>query len=132
MSFSNNMDGVMVRVSPADSASQKYVTITLHARIRRPCHYSLLAGRPGKHLVYYIMSRKLYWPHNANKMYTTVRDCQSYAQNRHTSERQRKMLLFPPNVPLEFVGIDIICALLKTRTGNQYVVVVIGRYSKLT
>lgn len=42
------------------------------------------------------------------------------------------MHLFRPTEPLEFVAIDILELLPRTKIGNQFVVVMTNRFSKLT
>lgn len=44
--------------------------------------------------------------HMKNDIYATVRGCRSCAQD-HRGSKIRKLCLFPPSEPLEYVAIDI-------------------------
>lgn len=124
--------GLLIRVSTINRASQRSVPANLPPRILRLCHYSLLAGNPGERQVYDSMRREFHWSHMANDACSTVRDCQSCAKNRHTNNRQRKMCLFSLAGPPEFVAIDLLGPLPKTKADNQYIIVKTDRFSKLT
>lgn len=68
----------------------------------------------------------------ANDVYRTVCDCHWCAEKRGTTKRKRKMRLFTPNEPLQFVAINILGPLPKKETGNKHVVVVTDRFCRLT
>lgn len=44
--YSVDTDSVLLKVSPIDSASQRFFRANLKMSILRMCHYSLLAGHP--------------------------------------------------------------------------------------
>lgn len=73
------------------------------------------------------MCQDFYWPHIANDVYATVRDCQYCTRNYRTNRKQSKLRQFSPNSLLEFVAIDILGPLPNTKSGNQFVVVMIDR-----
>ena len=47
-------------------------------------------------------------------------------------KNQKDLKLFPAAGPLEFVAMDLLRPLLKTAHGNQHVLVITDRFSKLT
>lgn len=64
--------------------------------------------------------------------YAVVRGCPDCASARikfrkHNSE----MKLFPPSAPLEYVAIDILGELPKTKRKNKYLLIISDRFSKL-
>lgn len=53
-----------------------------------------------------------------NDIYTTVCKCRFCAQNPVHSKKQRQLKLFFPVGPLEYVGVDALEPLRKTKEGN--------------
>ena len=75
----------------------------------------------------------MYWSALAVDCYATVRRCPTCAKNRIKLRKSVKELqLFPASAPLESVSIDVLGELLKTARGNQYLLVVSDRFTKLT
>lgn len=69
----------------------------------------------------------------ASDVYQVVQDCCSCAANRGTIHRhQKKLQLFPAAGPLESISMDLLGPLPKTLHGNQHVLVIKDRYSKMT
>lgn len=68
----------------------------------------------------------------ANDVNTTVTRRSSCTRNHRTDKRQRKLRIFPPPGLIEFVAIDLLHFLPKTRWGNKYIVVIKDPYFKLT
>ena len=65
--------------------------------------------------------------------YATVRKCSTCAKNRiKLRQRTNPLQLFPPSGPLESVALDIFGPLIQTPRGNQYLLMITDRYSKLT
>lgn len=63
----------------------------------------------------------------------TVRTCQHCAKNRiRLIKRSNPMKLFPATEPLESVAMDLLGPLPKTKKGNQYILVITDRFTKLT
>lgn len=81
--------------------------------------------------MYETIRRNDYWPNMASDVYITVSDCHSCAGRGTTPEHRHNLQLFPVTGPLEFVAINISGALLKVTKGNQHVVIITDRYSKL-
>lgn len=89
--------GVVMRISSAHGASQRFVPAVLRPWIFCFCHYSLLAGHPGERRKHITMRRDFCCLYMANSVYETVRDYHFCAQNRQTDNKQRKPRLFPPS-----------------------------------
>lgn len=80
--------------------------------------------------MYDTMRQNFCWRSTANDVYAEVRDCRLCAGISQTNDKQRDLRLFPPSGPLEYVVMDIFCPLPK-KFGNQIIVVLMDRYSKL-
>ena len=64
--------------------------------------------------------------------YATVKNCVTCAKNRIGLHKRAKFVrLFPATTPLEFVSIDILGELIRTRRGNKFLPVITDRFSKL-
>ncbi len=128
--FGFNDDGLLCRQVSHD---QIIVPHVLKARVLHIHHHSRLAGHPGGRRLYYNLRRHMYWPSMAVDCYAVVRKCSTCAKNRiKLRQRSNPLRLFPPAGPLESVAIDIFGPLLKTARGNQYLLMITDRYSKLT
>jgi Integrase zinc binding domain len=96
-------------------------------------HYPLLSGHPGATRMYQSMRRLFYWPAMAADAYATVRRCTTCSRDRIKLRQHNSfMKLFPAAGPLEFVALDILGPLPKTKGGNRYLLVISDRFSKLT
>ncbi len=128
--FGFNDDGLLCRQVSHD---QIIVPHVLKARVLHIHHYSRLAGHPGGRRLYCNLKRHMYWPAMAVDCYAVVRKCSTCAKNRiKLRQRTNPLQLFPPAGPLESVAIDIFGPLLKTPRGNEYLLMLTDRYSKLT
>lgn len=68
----------------------------------------------------------------ANDTFPTVRDCPSFARVRGTlGKAQKEMQLFPAAGPLEFVAMDPLGPFPKSKKGNNSVLIITDRFSKL-
>lgn len=65
-------------------------------------------------------------------VYSTVAACESCVENSSNTKQKRHLQLFPSTDPLEFDATDILGPLSKTAQENQYVFIIMERYSKLT
>lgn len=62
-----------------------------------------------------------------------VQSCCSFPKAKgQRNKKQYKTKLFPPTGPLEDIAIDFLRPLPKTRNENEFTIVIIDRYSKLT
>lgn len=124
--------GLICRRSNLDGALQRVVPESLRKRVLYLAHYPRLAGHPGGYKLYATLRREYYWPFMANDAYQLVKDCQSCTEVRGTTRKHlRKLSLFPATGPLEFVAMDYLGPLPRTPQGNQYVLVITDRFSKL-
>jgi transposase InsO family protein len=88
---------------------------------------------PKAHRMFRNMRRSLYWPHMAEDVYETVRQCYACARNRISERRHTTVLqLFPANGPLESVAMDILRPLSRTNHGNRFLLVIADQYKKVT
>ncbi|CDF32918.1 unnamed protein product [Chondrus crispus] len=111
----------------------RVVPTRLRPRVLYLAHHPRLAGHPGATRMYYTLRREYYWPHMASDAFSTVRNCTSCAATRGTLVKNQKDLkLFPAAGPLQFVAMDLLGPLPKTAHGNQHVLVITDRFSKLT
>ena len=74
-----------------------------------------------------------YWPEMAADIMRTVRTCPDCAKNRlRMLKHSRPMKLFPTALPFEQVALDLLGPLPKMPRGNQHILVMACRFSKLT
>lgn len=78
------------------------------------------------------MRRDYFGPNMAVSVYNTVSNCKSCARNSSNTKYRRHLHLFPPTNLLQFFAMDIFGPLPKTTNGNQHVIIITDRYSKLT
>ena len=125
--------GFLVRKSRFDGALQRVVPHSLRARVLYSAHYPRLAGHPGGTRMYMTLRRDFYWPHMGSDAIAVARDCRACAQVRGTANTYQKYLkIFPAAGPLEFVAMDLLGPLPKTKSGHTYVLVITDRFTKLT
>lgn len=79
-----------------------------------------------------LYEQRLYWAHMASDAYATVHDCYQRLQHRANEKKKRQPELFFLNGSLEYVDMEILAPLLKTKQGNQFVIIMTARYAKLT
>lgn len=73
-----------------------------------------------------------YWRFMANDVHQTVPDFRSCDKTRGTTNRPKNVMkLFPAKGPLECVEMDILGPFPQTHCGNQFVLFITDRYSKL-
>ena len=123
----------LVRRSPLDETLQRVVPTRLRPRVLYLAHHPRLAGHPGATRMYYTLCREYYWPHMASDAFSTVRNCTLCAAPRGTLvKNQNDLKLFPAGGPLSFVAMDLLGPLPNTAHGNQHVLVITDRFTKLT
>ena len=131
--FKEDETGLLVRISNLDGAHQIVIPKSMQKRILYANHYPKTAGHPGGRRMFYTMRRYYYWPYMSLDIYNTVKNCEACAKE---SIRLRKIAsklkLFPATFPLESVALDYVGPLPKTTHGNNFLLVITDRYSKLT
>lgn len=94
-------------------------------------HHSTLPGQQGERNMYNTLRREYIRRNMPTDVYNTVQNCQEYPRTGTKFKHQRQLQLFPPSGPLEFSVIDILGPLLRTRSGNEFVLIITDRTSKL-
>ena len=130
--FLEDSDGLGCRRAVHDGAAQIVVPVLLRVRILQLENETTLAGPQGEFRMYAAMRRYYYWPGMAADVVLHVRNCASCARSRVRPLRAVAALqLFPASLPLQDVGTDLFGPLAKTAAGNEYIRVIVDRFSKL-
>lgn len=77
-----------------------------------------------------MMTKEYYWPHMSHEGYPTVGDCCKCVWNKPPEKVRCPLELFLSSDPLELHAMDTLGPLLKMSNVNQFMVVMMGRYSK--
>lgn len=125
-------DVVFVRVFPIDNASQRLVIDILKPRNFRLRDYLLLAGLKAESRVIDKMYSVLCWPHMAYDVDTAVKDRLSCARHSHNKYKQCRIRRLPSSGPIEYLAMNVLGPLLKTKSGNQFIEMLTDHYSYLT
>lgn len=121
----------MVYIVPIDGEVQKFVPRSLKEFILYAHQYLRLPGHSAERSMNDTMQREVYWPHMANDVFTTVNDLRDCAPNTEKKTWMQHLAHFLASGPLEFIAIEILGPLPETTNGNQFVVVMTDRYSKM-
>lgn len=117
-------DEILVRQSVIDGSLQRFVLTSLHKRIMYLAHYARLTAPSWERGMNDRLRKHYYWRHMGNDIFTTVRLCQSCWKEAAETRPQRKLQLFSPAGPLEFLEMHILGPLPKTVSENQFVVLI--------
>lgn len=123
---------VLVRKALIDDAIQNVAPISLSTRIVNISQYSLLAGHPGESRKYNSLRRESHWSHTVRNLWTVVNNCTEHPRVSTEFIHQRKLELIPAAGHLEFVAVDILGQLLRTKADDYFVTIMTDRYTKLT
>lgn len=115
-----------------NGAIQKVVPTSLPTRILNLPHYSLLTGHPDARRIYDPLKREFYWPFIVRKLCKVVYSCTELSQMGSTFSDQGKLELFPFVGSFQFLSIESLKPLSRTKRGNQLVVIMTEMYSELT
>jgi len=130
--FFEDSDGLVCRRAARDGAAQIVALVLLRERILRLEHETTSAGHPGKSRMYAAMRRYYYWPGMASDVVLHVRNCASCARGRVRPLRAVAALqLFLAMLPFQDVATDLFGPLARTAAGNEYIMVITDRVSKL-
>lgn len=114
-----------------DGSTQKVMPTFPCARILNIAYYSLLAGRPGEHRMYDSLRQEIHCPQVVCVVYTVFINCTECPRIGTNYTHQRKLELFPPPGPHEFVAINIFGPLPRTKDHNQFNVIMTSRRTRL-
>ena len=131
--FAIDQHGVLIRRSSLDGSLQVVVPERLRGRLLDIAHNAPISAHPGRSRMYQTLRRDFYWPSMTVDIHFKVDNCASCARNRIKEQRNvYPMKLFPAEKPLDFVAMDILGPLPRTKHGKQFILVVTDRFSKLT
>jgi len=96
-------------------------------------NYPPQAGHPGANKMCTSMRRWFYWESMVVDVYVFVANCTQCARNR-VGERRKKNYLktLPPTEPLTDICMNLLGPLPRTAAGNEHLLVVVDRCSKMT
>ena len=105
----------------------------LHTSITRELHCSPYAGHTGMNRTLVLISRYFYWPDMQNDINNYVRGCVVCQRNKpRTGQPAGKLQPLPvPAGIWEDISMDFIGPLPKTARGNDFILVVVDRLSKM-
>jgi hypothetical protein len=87
---------------------------------------------PGGQRLYASLRRHYYWPRMVSDVDKVVAKCEQCLKERLALRRPHGNLpSLPAQEPLDYVAIDILGPLPKTKKGNQYLLFIADRFSKL-
>jgi Integrase zinc binding domain/Integrase core domain len=123
---------VLGRRSPIDGSIQIVVPVSLRDRLLLLAHYPPISAHPGGKRLYASLRRHYYWPRMVSDVYQVVAKCEQCLQERLALRSPHgNLTLFPAQEPLGYIAIDILGPLNKPKNGNQYLLVIVNRFSKL-
>ncbi|CAN8062284.1 unnamed protein product [Agarophyton chilense] len=127
-----SLDSRRIMLRHVEKHDQIVIPHVFKSRIHHPAHYSRLSGHLGRTKLFMTLRRYFYWRTLAMDCHATVSLCTACAKNRVRLYRKRKsMTLFQAKAPLQYVSIDILGELIRSRRGYRYLLVITDRFSKL-
>jgi Integrase zinc binding domain/Integrase core domain len=124
--------GLLVWRAPLDGSRQIVIPAVLRPRLLHLEHFPKVAGHPGMTKMFRSMRKRFLWKHMAADVSETIRQCPICAKNRVNERKRTSFLkLFPASSPLDYVSMDILGPLPKTKHGNLFLLVITDRFSKL-
>lgn len=131
--FREDTNGLLVRIAPLDDAVQVYVPSHMRHGVLMREHLPPQAGHPGANKMYTSMRRWFYWEAMVIEVYAFVANCLLCARRRVGPRRRTNyMKSFPATEPLTDLSIDLLGPLPRTKVGNEFLLVIVDRFSKLT
>jgi hypothetical protein len=97
-------------------------------------HFPAISGHVGAQRLTQTIYRAWYWPSLSKDVAEFIKRCPSCAAQRlkRGPQRSHKLTIFPPEGPLEFVAMDVLGPLPKTKRGNRFCLVMCDRFSKVS
>ena len=131
--FGETPDGLLVRLAPLDRAVQIIGPKALQKEVLTLEHEPGHAGHPGVNKMYTSMRRSFYWDTMVADVASFVSNCPSCAKGKVQGRRRTNLLrLFPATDPFTDVCLDLLGPLPETANGNEYLLVIVDRFTKLT
>jgi len=131
--FHEDPNGLLVRAAPLDGAAQVYVPIRMRYGVIMREHFPPQAGHPGANKMYTSMRWWFYWESMVVDVYAFVANCTQCARNRVGKRRKTNYLkTFPPTEPLTDPCMGLLGPLPRTAAGNEHLLVIVDRFSKMT
>lgn len=131
-SFAVEKDRAFVRKISIGSSSYEVAPESLLTIIFNLTHYTVFAGRTVNRRMSDSFRWKFYWPHVVSDVFIVLKNNSKCFWMGSNSNRRIRLVLFPPAGSLKFVAKDNWGPLSKIRAGNQFFVIMIKRYTKLT
>jgi len=130
--FREDPNGLLVRTALLDGAAQVYVPTHMRYGVMMREHYPSQAGHPGVNKMYTSMRRWFYWESMVVDVHAFVANCTQCARNGVGKRRKTNYLnSFPPTKPLPDLCMDLLSPLLRTAAGNEHLLVIVDRFSKM-
>jgi len=131
--FHEDPNGRLVRTAPLDGAAQVYVPPHMRYGVMMREFYPQRAGHPGENKMYTSLRRWFYWESMVVDAHAFVANCTQCARNRVGKRRKKNYLKnFPPTEPLTDLCMDLLDPLPRTAAGNERLLVIVDRFSKMT
>lgn len=115
-----------------DGATQKVVPESLHTRVINHEHYSIVVGHTEQCQMYDSLRREFCWLNSVSYIYREVQLRTGAPRFRTKLNHQKKLELFPPVSPLEFVTLGLSRQFPWIRGDNQFVAIMADTYGKPT
>jgi len=131
--FREDPNGPLVRTAPLDGAAQVYAPTHMRYGAMMREHYPPQAGHPGANKMYTSMRRWFYWESMVVDVHAFVADCTQCARNRVGKRRKTNYIkTFPSTEPLTDLCMDLLVPLPRKAAGNEHLLVIVDRFSKMT
>jgi len=130
--FREGPNGLFVRTAPLDKAAQVFVLTHMRYRVVMRERYPPQAGHPGANKMYTSIRRWFYLESMVLDVYALLANCTQCARNRVGKRRKKNYLkTFSPTEPLMDLYVDLLGPLPRTASGNEYLLVIVDRFSKM-
>lgn len=106
----------------------------LRERLLTLYHFPAISGHIGVQRMIQTISRAWYWPSLTRDVTEFLKRCPSCAAQRlrRGPHRTTKLNIFPPDGPLEFIAMDVLGPLPKTKNNNRFCLVICDRFTKVS
>lgn len=100
--YAIDKNDLVLRFAPVHGAVPILIPQALQYRLLCHSHNPVIARQTNQQHMYDSMRREFYWPHMINIVYTTVRNCNAYAQNGTLPKEKRELQTFSAGGSLRF------------------------------